>query len=186
MNTCALSPNHRVLIVDDNPAIHEDFRKILCPSSPGKSEVQDLKAAIFDKARKAATTTDFELVSAMQGQEALELVKQALAAGCPFAMAFLDVRMPPGWDGVETAARLWQVCPDLQIVICTAYSDYSWDEMRARLDQPDSLVILKKPFDNVEVQQLAHAMTKKWLLSHQARLKLSELESMVEERTRSL
>ena len=183
MNTGLLNPNHRILIVDDNPAIHEDFRKILCPARPGKSEVQDLKAALFDTARKAATTADFELVSAMQGQEGLEFVKQAFAEGCPFAMAFLDVRMPPGWDGVETAARLWQVCPDLQIVICTAYSDYSWDEMRARLDQPDSLVILKKPFDNVEVQQLAHAMTKKWLLSHQARLKLSQLESMVAKRT---
>jgi two-component system, cell cycle sensor histidine kinase and response regulator CckA len=95
----------------------------------------------------------------------------------------LDVRMPPGWDGVETAARLWEVAPDLQIVICTAYSDYSWDEMRNKLEQPDSLVILKKPFDNVEVQQLAHAMTKKWLLNCQARMQLSELERMVEERT---
>src|SRR5882672_3425692 len=181
-----LSPNHRILIVDDNPAIHADFRKILCPARLGKSEVQDLKAALFDKGPNTATTTDFELVSAFQGQEALELAKQALAEGRPFAMAFMDVRMPPGWDGVETAARLWQVCPDLQIVICTAYSDYSWDEMRARLDQPDSLVILKKPFDNVEVQQLAHAMTKKWLLSRQARLQLCELERMVGERTREL
>jgi two-component system cell cycle sensor histidine kinase/response regulator CckA len=180
-----LNPNHRILIVDDNPAIHEDFRKILCQTRPGKAEVQGLKAALFDKG-PAAATTEFELVSAFQGQESLELVKQALAEDRPFAMAFLDVRMPPGWDGVETAARLWQVCPDLQIVICTAYSDYSWDEMRARLDQPDSLVILKKPFDNVEVQQLAHAMTKKWLLSHQARLQLSVLERMVSERTREL
>jgi two-component system cell cycle sensor histidine kinase/response regulator CckA len=186
MNDSMLNPNHRILIVDDNPAIHEDFRKILCPTRPGKSEVQDLKAALFEKAPKAATATDFELVSAFQGQEALEIVKQALAEGRPFAMAFLDVRMPPGWDGVETAARLWQVCPNLQIVICTAYSDYSWDEMRGRLDQPDSLVILKKPFDNVEVQQLAHAMTKKWVLSHQARLQLSELERMVLERTHEL
>src|SRR5207237_10456977 len=133
-----------------------------------------------------AATIEFELVFAFQGQEALELVKQGLAEGRPFALAFLDVRMPPGWDGVETAARLWQVCPDLQIVICTAYSDYSWDEMRSRLDQPDSLVILKKPFDNVEVQQLAHAMTKKWLLTQQARLQLSELERMVQERTQEL
>jgi len=172
--------------VDDNPAIHEDFRKILCPARPGQAEVHDLKAALFDMAPRTATTAEFELVSAFQGQEALQLAKRALDEGRPFAMAFLDVRMPPGWDGVETAARLWQVCPDLQIVICTAYSDYSWDEMRSRLDQPDSLVILKKPFDNVEVQQLAHAMTKKWLLSGQARLQLSELERMVEERTRDL
>src|ERR1041385_5415076 len=183
MNASPFSPNHRILIVDDNPAIHADFRKILCPTRPRKSEIQDLKAALFDKARDAATRTDFELISAMQGQDALDLVKRSLTEARPFAMAFVDVRMPPGWDGVETASRLWQICPDLQIVICTAYSDYSWDEMRAKLDQPDSLVILKKPFDNVEVQQLAHAMTKKWLLSQQARLQLRELESMVERRT---
>jgi two-component system cell cycle sensor histidine kinase/response regulator CckA len=186
MEPTLLNPNHRILIVDDNPAIHKDFRKILCPERPGKSEVQDLKAALFDKTPKTPAATDFELVSAMQGQEALDLARKALTEGRPFAMAFLDVRMPPGWDGVETASRLWQICPDLQIVICTAYSDYSWDEMRARLDQPDSLVILKKPFDNVEVQQLAHAMTKKWLLSQQARLQVSELELMVEKRTHEL
>jgi len=186
MDTSLPTPNHRILIVDDNPAIHKDFRKILCPERPGNSELQHLKAALFDKTPRHRLAAEFELVSAMQGQEALELVKEAVAHGQPFAMAFLDVRMPPGWDGVETASRLWQVAPDLQIVICTAYSDYSWDEMRARLDQPDSLVILKKPFDNVEVQQLAHAMTKKWLLSQQARLQFAELEQMVEKRTREL
>jgi PAS domain S-box-containing protein len=181
-----LNPNHRILIVDDNSAIHEDFRKILCPTRPDKSEVRNLKAALFDKPSKAPTTVDFELISAFQGQEALTLISRSIAEKRPFAMAFLDVRMPPGWDGVETAARLWQVDPNLQIVICSAYSDYSWDEMRARLDQPDSLVILKKPFDNVEVQQLAHAMTKKWLVSQQARMRLSELEGMVQERTHDL
>src|SRR5689334_23061155 len=131
MNNPMLSPNHRILIVDDNPAIHEDFRKILCPARPGKSEVQNLKAALFQKGPNPSIATDFELVSAYQGEEALGMVRQALADGRPFAMAFVDVRMPPGWDGVETAARLWQINPDLQIVICTAYSDYSWDEMRA-------------------------------------------------------
>ena len=186
MNISLLSPNHRILIVDDNPSIHEDFRKVLCPLSPDKSEIQNLKTALFDSAPKAVSVTEFELISAFQGHEALALVKQSLVERRPFAMAFLDVRMPPGWDGIETAARLWEACPDLQIVICTAYSDYSWDEMRSRLDKPDCFVILKKPFDNVEVQQLAHAMTKKWLLSQQARLQLSELERMVEERTRDL
>ncbi len=181
-----LHPNHRILIVDDNPAIHEDFRKILCPTRPNDSEIRNLKVALFDQAPTAATTVDFELVSAFQGQEALTLISQSVAEKRPFAMAFLDVRMPPGWDGVETAARLWKADPDLQIVICSAYSDYSWDEMRARLDQPDSLVILKKPFDNVEVQQLAHAMTKKWLVSKEANLRMSELEAMVRDRTQAL
>jgi two-component system cell cycle sensor histidine kinase/response regulator CckA len=184
--TSVIDPNHRILIVDDNPAIHEDFRKILCPTGPDKSEFRDLKAALFDSVPKAATVTEFQLTSAFQGQEALALVKESIGGGLPFAMAFLDVRMPPGWDGIETASRLWEAYPDLQIVICTAYSDYSWEDMRSRFDKPDSFVILKKPFDNVEVQQLAHAMTKKWLLNQQARLQFSELGRMVEERTRDL
>jgi two-component system, cell cycle sensor histidine kinase and response regulator CckA len=186
MNTSSLEANHRILIVDDNPAIHEDFRKIFCTAGPDKSRVQNLKAAVFDDARAAETESQFELVSAFQGREALALANQAAAENRPFAMAFLDVRMPPGWDGIETAVRLWEVCPCLQIVICTAYSDYSWDEMRDRLAKPDSLVILKKPFDNVEVQQLAHAMTTKWLLTQQALLQRAELERMVEERTQEL
>ena len=187
MNTTPFpSANRRILIVDDNPAIHEDFRKILCPTGPDRTEINDLKAALFDRARPATAPDGFELVSAFQGQEALELVSQAMSEGRPFAMAFLDVRMPPGWDGIETAAQLWRVCPQLQIVICTAYSDYSWDEMLAKLHQPDSLVILKKPFDNVEVQQLAHAMTKKWLLNLQAGWQLAELEEMVQQRTKEL
>ncbi len=180
------SANRRILIVDDNPAIHDDFRKILCPVELDTAEIEDLRAALFDRTPKAVTDDYFELTSAFQGQEALELVKRSVADEQPFAMAFLDVRMPPGWDGIETAARLWEVCPDLQLVICTAYSDYSWDEMRARLRQPDGLVILKKPFDNVEVQQLAHALTKKWHLNGQAMLKMAELEKMVQQRTKEL
>jgi PAS domain S-box-containing protein len=83
--------------------------------------------------------------------------------------------MPPGWDGIETIARIWEVDPELQIVVCTAYADYSWEEMRAKVGQPDSLLVLKKPFDNIEVQQVAHALTKKWLLNFQARLQMAEL-----------
>jgi PAS domain S-box-containing protein len=103
------------------------------------------------------------------------MVKRALAENRPYALAFVDVRMPPGWDGVETIARIWEVDPELQVVVCTAYADYSWEEMRAKVGQPDSLLVLKKPFDNIEVQQLAHGLTKKWLLSFQARLQIAEL-----------
>ena len=100
-----LDPNHRILIVDDDPAIHEDFRKILCPALPDRSQVHDLRAAIFNKASKAPLRQRFELVSAFQGEEAVALVNQSIAGNRPFAMAFLDVRMPPGWDGVERHTR---------------------------------------------------------------------------------
>src|SRR6185436_6574636 len=87
----------------------------------------------------------------------------------------VDVRMPPGWDGIETIARIWEVYPELQVVVCTAYSDYSWEAMRSKVGRPDSLLVLKKPFDNIEVQQLAHALTKKWQLNHQAAQQVKEL-----------
>jgi signal transduction histidine kinase len=101
-------------------------------------------------------------------------------------MAFVDVRMPPGWDGVETTLELWKVAPDLQIVICTAYSDYSWDDMLAKLGSSDRLVILKKPFDTIEVLQLANALTEKWNLLQQTRKHAAELEARVQQRTSEL
>jgi signal transduction histidine kinase len=124
--------------------------------------------------------------SAYQGQEGLEKVKEALAQNRPFALAFVDVRMPPGWDGVQTVEELWKVDPRLQIVLCTAYSDYSWDEMRAKLKAADSVVVLKKPFDNVEVLQLTHALLRKWELTEQARARVEDLDRRVAERTRDL
>ena len=101
-------------------------------------------------------------------------------------MAFVDVRMPPGWDGIETTLELWKVAPDLQIVICTAYSDYSWEEMLAKIGGSDRLVILKKPFDTIEVLQLANALTEKWNLLRQASAHAEEMERRVRVRTADL
>ena len=155
--------NRRILIIDDNPAIHEDFRKILAgPAESGNFEA--VSDELFGPDISRPNSIGFELESAFQGEEGLTRVKQAVAAARPYAMAFIDVRMPPGWDGVETTAKLWEAYPDLQVVICTAYSDYAWDDMIAKVGRSDRLVILKKPFDNVEVLQLANALTEKWRL----------------------
>jgi len=96
------------------------------------------------------------------------------------------MRMPPGWDGVETISRLWQADPSLQVVICTAYSDYSWDQIVEKLGITDRLLILKKPFDDAEVCQLASAMTGKWLVTQQAQIKIDDMEVLVEKRTAEL
>ena len=178
--------NNRILIVDDNPAIHADFRKILAPETSERQAVDKLEAALFNTAPKPERAAQFQLDSAYQGQEALELVKKSLAENRPYALAFVDVRMPPGWDGIETVARIWETYPDLQVVVCTAYSDYSWEDMRLKVGQADNLVILKKPFYNIEVIQLAHSLTKKWLLNLQANFKRIELEEMVSRRTAEL
>jgi len=175
--------NNRILIVDDNRAIHSDFRKILCPSQG--SELEGVEARLFET-EVAAPRPTYEIDSVYQGQEALALVESARKARCPYAMAFMDVRMPPGWDGVETTSRIWQVCPDIQIVLCTAYSDYSWDEMIGKLGHSDRLVILKKPFDPVEVMQLTAALTEKYRLAREARSRMEQLESTVAQRTKVL
>ena len=178
--------NRRILLIDDNASIHADFRKILCSTQGQDSSLDDAKAALFGEPERASAGVSFEVDSAMQGEEGLKLVKQAMEEGRPYAMAFVDVRMPPGWDGIETTEKIWEVYPDLQVVICTAYSDYSWDDMIEKVGQSDRLVILKKPFDNVEALQLAHALTSKWQLLQETRSHVTALEDRVLERTRAL
>jgi two-component system, NtrC family, sensor kinase len=180
--------NRRILLVDDMPTIHDDFRKILCPQAPAKSALDATRALLFgdEPPPQAARAAAFELDSAYQGQEGLAKVEASLRDGRPYAMAFVDMRMPPGWDGVETIERLWQADPRLQVVICTAYSDTSWDEMFTRLDARDRLLILKKPFDNIEVRQLAQALTAKWQSTQDAAQQIDRLEAAVGERTRKL
>jgi signal transduction histidine kinase len=176
----------RFLIVDDNPAIHDDFRKVLGGGSQAALRLDDLEQTLFGSSTGSNVTQGFRLDSAYQGEEALGMLQRSLEQNDPYCLAFVDVRMPPGWDGIETLSRLWQCCPELQAVICTAYSDFSWEEITCRLGKADSLLILKKPFDTVEVMQLAHAMAKKWELARQARLRMEDLDRMVRERTEAL
>jgi two-component system, NtrC family, sensor kinase len=178
--------NVRVLVIDDNRAIHDDFRKIL----DGRSQTQDkLEAAVadlFGEEAPVSVAPVFDIDSAFQGQEGLERVVCALAEARPYALAFVDVRMPPGWDGIETIEQIWKVDPDVQIVLCTAYSDYSWDDMIRRLGHSDRLLILKKPFDNIEALQLATALSTKWTLQQQEHRHVEQLEEIVRGRTEEL
>jgi CheY-like chemotaxis protein len=185
MGNPRLDRNPRVIVIDDSVSIHEDFRKILA-GYDSFEESDKMEEALFGKAVETVRKVGFSVDSAFQGQEGLELVKKAFQNGKPYAMAFIDVRMPPGWDGIETIARIWEIDPDLQVVICTAYSDYSWDEMIDRLGHSDKLLILKKPFDNVEALQLATALTEKWHLTRQARWQMADLEKIIGERTAKL
>jgi two-component system, NtrC family, sensor kinase len=179
-------PNRRILVIDDTRAIHSDFRKILCKKAQSADALADVEIALFGETVHPDDDAAFDVDSAYQGEEALEMVMAALQNGVPYAMAFLDVRMPPGWDGIMTAARLWAADPDLQIVLCTAYSDYSWDGVRERLGRSDRLLILKKPFDAIEAFQLADALTEKWRLTQQARVRVANLSATVEARTHDL
>src|SRR5215469_15426949 len=129
MTTATPHAKRRILVVDDNPAIHEDFKKILPGDSQGSSDLLAAERLLLGEPEALAPRPTFEIDSALQGQAGVERVKQSLAEGRPYAMAFVDMRMPPGWDGLETIENLWREVPDLQIVICTAYSDHEWNDI---------------------------------------------------------
>ncbi|MEX5627845.1 putative bifunctional diguanylate cyclase/phosphodiesterase [Pseudomonas marginalis] len=184
MNPNAGRANRRILIVDDVTSIHLDFRKILCADADAEPSLDTLEQTLFGT--PTVPRQAFILDSAYQGQEALELVSRALATNAPYAMAFIDMRMPPGWDGLQTIEQLWNVDPNLQIALCTAYSDYSFEAIEARLKYNDQLLILKKPFDHLEIRQMASALTWKWQLAQDAALKVIGLERTIEERVQEL
>jgi signal transduction histidine kinase len=175
-----------VLVVDDNRAIHEDIRKVLT-HRPKDAGLASLEAELFGDAQEVAPEPSrFSLQFAAQGQEALLLVERNLAVNVRFAVAFVDMRMPPGWDGLETIDRIWRVDPEIQMVICTAFSDHSWADIAKRLGNRDQLLILKKPFDNVEIIQSAHALSKKWALQQEVNRQMATLNAQVKDRTREL
>jgi len=181
--------NLRIIIIDDNPEIHKDFIKILATDQSSVEVLNDLEKALFaqeDIKPAQLILPHFEIDTVSQGQEGVEYIKKALKEGKPYALAFVDVRMPPGWDGIETIKHIWELDRDMQIVICTAYSDYSWEETIDELGVSDNLLILKKPFDNVSVRQLACALTKKWQLMQESREHTESLEKHIQERTDSL
>lgn len=188
----AAPPFRRIIIIDDSESIHRDYESILGESERSESEkaVRDLSGIMFDEepnqVESGANDLRFEIDHAYQGKEGYEKIVEARAAGVPYQVAFVDMRMPPGWDGLETIEKIWDKDPDLQIVICSAYADYTWNQIIEKLGHSNRLLILKKPFDQAEVYQLATALSEKWLSERSARDLLASLEQKVEEQTREV
>jgi diguanylate cyclase (GGDEF)-like protein len=187
MDSASKPVNRRILVIDDNLAIHQDFLKILGapPERESDASLNALEAAILGVSDRAARPT-FEVSSAYQGEPAVAMAETALRAGRPFAMAFVDMRMPPGWDGLETIERLWAIDPNIQVVICSAHSDYEWTEVVERLNRSDKLLILRKPFEPIEVQQCATALCQKWQNERLVKSQVESLEKVVATRTQGL
>lgn len=174
--------NRRILVVDDNASIHDDFQKIL-QHTPEPEGLDQARQVLFGESSPNGSHEAFVVDCADQGQTALALVEASHKDDRPYAVAFVDMRMPPGWDGLETIERLWKADDRLQVVICTAYSDQPWDEIRDRIGRTDKLLILQKPFNGIEVLQLATALCRKWDLANKALGQLDELNHVVDERT---
>jgi PAS domain S-box-containing protein len=200
-----LAQPYRILVVDDDEGMHRVFSLMLsqmpdpppvadstapAPRAfkpfPGTEAESASSPAVMTEEPPAADFPQFEIDFAFQGQQGLELVRKALAEERPYTMAFIDMRMPPGWDGIETIGHIWKECYDLQIVICTGYTDFSWHDLIRKFGHSDRLLIMKKPFDMTEVRQVAYSLAEKWDLSHQAQSHLQRLQKLVSERTAKL
>ncbi|HWG70565.1 MAG TPA: EAL domain-containing protein [Steroidobacteraceae bacterium] len=188
MSSPPATANRRVLIIDDNAAIHQDFRKVLGVQAEHSAQaaLDVLEANLFGDAGAAAARPNFEIDSAHQGQEGVAMAHQALVDGRPYSLAFVDMRMPPGWDGLKTIERLWATDPNVQVVICSAHTDYDWTEVVHRLGHSDKLLVLRKPAEPIEVLQCATALSRKWENDKLVRDQMLRLEEVITTRTRGL
>ena len=175
----------RILIVDDNRAIHDEYRKILAFSG-SDGALTELERKLGGAAGARAAALEFRVDSAYDGQEALRLVEQAAGEQFPYSLAFVDICRPPGWDGLETIQWLWVADPRLQVVICTAQADYNSKQITERLGQSHRLLLLKKPFEPIEALQFAHALTRKWRNERALREQVDSLERVVAASTQGL
>lgn len=185
-----MEKNNRILLVDDNESIHEDIESILAANQiSNDNSLLTIENDLFgETAESAGVMTDigFQIDHAYHGDEALEKVKIAEAEGKPYSLVFMDVRMPPGMNGIETIQKIWENHPYIEMVICTAYSDYSWEEIINNLGKSDKLLFMKKPFDATALKQTALMLNTKWKLQQQSVKHTDQLEKEVKDRTHEL
>lgn len=162
--------NRSILIIDDNHAIHRDYKAVLCPEQYDESEdkLDALEDMLFsddsgaNKPREKRRIRNFHLQSAFQGEEAYDLVKKHKLKGVRYPLAFVDMRMPPGWDGLETIEKLREVDQDMFFTIVTAYSDHTYETIVDRLGPATPIRILYKPFDPSEIYEMSYKIVSKW------------------------
>jgi PAS domain S-box-containing protein len=165
-------------VVDDEPVIHEEIRKILEASRESGLAVRQAKVELFNKSAAQDNRGAGRVDSAFHGEEGLTRVREALVGDDAYDLAFVDQRMLPGWDGLETISRIWQIQPDLQIVLCAAHGELAWEQLVRHVSQPERFSILRKPFEPSDILQ--HAA------SSAARKRTEEVLRESEERFRNL
>ena len=194
-----MQTNNRILVVDDNQAIHNDFNKILRGRGPElerQADLSDVEALLFaepERPRLEHQPASYALDFALQASEAFDMIDEAEEGAQPYAILFTDVRMPPGFDGIWLVDKVLQRAPFTEIVIITAFADYTWEDLNQRFGWTDRILILRKPFDSITIKQIASTLTKKWELGYQTRsltkqmsLHMQDLERTVAKRTADL
>jgi two-component system, cell cycle sensor histidine kinase and response regulator CckA len=177
---------YRVVVIDDNPEVHADISRILAAEDTPATRSAVLECDVTGTTASGRPMPRFEVDCTRQGEEGLAQVTRARQDGRPYSVAFVDARKPPGWEGVETIGRLWTADPALEVVLCTAIADSSLQESLRHVRRTDQLLVLKKPFDKIEVRQLAAGLSEKWRLTREAQSYFDNLEALVKARTAEL
>ena len=173
---------HRVLVIDDESAFHEVCRSTLCPGgaaapAAGANTGDEARSALQSPRSSCDSGMTFAVQSATSGQEGLEMLRSAFVRNEPYSVAIVDMRMPGGWDGVETAKRLWQVDPELEVVIASECPTQPWTRVSQELGRPSKLLLLRKPCESAEVWQVVRSLVQKRSSEAAARSTMLALES---------
>lgn len=179
--------NRRILVVDDQAELRDLLSKLLLRSN-GPNETVSLVRQMRERLLGGGSGNDdgiggielpYQIDTAGQGEEAFEMIKAANGRGEPYAVVFMDMRMPPGWDGMEAAKNIRRIDKKVEIVIMTAYADHDQATIAETVGSPEKLLYLKKPFHSEEIAQLALSLTSKWDLERQRDERQAWLESVI-------
>jgi signal transduction histidine kinase len=178
----------RILLVDDEIKILDELRQILCPDISESTDLQELEKHLFgDTLMPIADNVEYHVVCCRQGEDAIRQARTACQQGEPFMAAFLDVRMPPGIDGVSVAEEIRKFDPEIEFVIMTGYADYDINQINRLIKPADKLLYLQKPIHTPEARQLALALSTKWLMNRRIQsqnLALQEANEKLKEHDR--
>ncbi|MBU0480980.1 MAG: hypothetical protein KKG47_07750 [Proteobacteria bacterium] len=155
----------RILLVDDEDHILELYRYILtedCETNGAAGRIDELEKNLFGNEANPFKIDDFALTVCHQGDEAVQAVKIADQENDPYAIAFLDIRMPPGPDGLWTAEQIRKIDPYVIVVLVTAYADVTANDVYLKVPPPGRLLYVQKPLLHLEIQQIAMTMAEKW------------------------
>lgn len=172
----------RILIADDEQSILDEYASILAgpvQRDDRRNKLADLEAELFGSTQEQPAQPEFALCLCRQADEAVRAVEQSIRDGHPFAVAFLDIRMPPGPDGVNAAERIRKLDAEINIVFVTGFSDISPDQIRVRVPPQDKLLYCQKPLHANELRQLAYALSAKWMAHRNLQTTKQRLEQVV-------
>lgn len=179
--------NYKVLVIDDDPAIHEDFAKVLCPAQGSHDDtINELSAKVFKTNSHHSLFPNYQIDSALNAQAAIDMVKKSVLESKHYALMFVDIKMGGGMDGVAIIQELRKIDPNIETVVCSAYSEYTLEELVSKITKPDKLLFFKKPFTPIEIKQLAHCLCLKWSAQKKDTSYIENLEVLAHSKSQNL